>query len=180
MRANFTPIVAYAVHTSGKQQTIPNTKLDDKNWYMDRLMPDLKQYYKGDYVFTKGYVQDYADNSGKQWAIYNKKVYDLTDYLYTVQFFSSSSGTDLPKYDFLNDGISSLFQTNAGQDITKKMDEALAKLTTENAAAVMTCLDRAFYLGELDFRLTPRCTVQNWLLLAFSIILMSTILVKCE
>ena len=65
MRANFTPIVAYAVHTSGKQQTIPNTKLNDKNWYMDRLMPDLKQYYKGSYVLTKGYVQSYADSSDK-------------------------------------------------------------------------------------------------------------------
>lgn len=59
------------------------------------------------------------------------------------------------------------------------MDSELAKLSTEDAANHMKCLDNAFYLGETDFRLTAKCTVQNWLLLAFSIILMSTILMKC-
>jgi chitin synthase len=64
-RANFTPIVDYAVHTSGALQTIPNTKLDDSDWYYGRLLPDLQQYYKGSYVYTKGYIEDYAANSGK-------------------------------------------------------------------------------------------------------------------
>jgi chitin synthase len=65
MYANFTPTVAYAVHTSGALQTIPNTKLNNANWYKDDLQPTLEQYLKGDYVYTKGAVQDYADNSGK-------------------------------------------------------------------------------------------------------------------
>jgi chitin synthase len=60
------------------------------------------------------------------------------------------------------------------------MDSELAKLSTEDAANHIKCLDNAFYLGETDFRLTARCTVQNWLLLAFSIILMTTILAKCK
>lgn len=115
----------------------------------------------------------------RQWAIYKNKVYDLSDYLYTVQYYSSSSGTDLPNYSFLDTDVSGLFQTNAGQDISSKMDAVLAKLSSDNATAQMTCLNNAFYVGELDFRLTARCTVQNWLLLAFSIILMSTILAKC-
>jgi len=63
MRANFTPIVQYAVHTSGKQQTIPDTKLNADDWYTNRLMPDLQQYYKGSYVYTKGYVAQEADSS---------------------------------------------------------------------------------------------------------------------
>jgi len=115
----------------------------------------------------------------RQWAIYRNKVYDLSDYLYTVQYYSSSSGTDLPNYSFLNDDVTGLFQQSAGQDITKQMDTALAKLSSEDAANQLTCLDNAFYVGETDFRLTARCTVQNWLLLAFSIILMTTILSKC-
>jgi chitin synthase len=115
----------------------------------------------------------------RQWAIYKNKVYDLSDYLYTVQYYSSSSGTDLPNYSFLNDDVTGLFQQSAGQDITKQMDTALAKLSSEDAANQLTCLDNAFYVGETDFRLTARCTVQNWLLLAFSIILMTTILSKC-
>jgi chitin synthase len=65
MYANFTPTVAYAVHTSGTLQTIPNTKLNNANWYKDDLQPTLEQHLKGDYVYTKGVVQDYADNSGK-------------------------------------------------------------------------------------------------------------------
>lgn len=116
----------------------------------------------------------------RQWAIYKNKIYDLSDYLYTVQYYSSSSGTDLPNYDFLNDDVSGLFQTSAGQDITKQMTAALAKLSSEDAARHIECLDNAFYVGATDFRETARCTVQNWLLLAFSIILMTTILAKCK
>ena len=61
MRANFTPIVAYAVHTSGPLQTISGTKLDDVNWYKNRLLPDLEQYYQGSFVFDKAYIQISAD-----------------------------------------------------------------------------------------------------------------------
>lgn len=107
-------------------------------------------------------------------------MYDLSNYLYTVKYYSSSSGTDLPNYSFLNSDLSSLFQTNAGQDITSQMNAVFDKMSTENVTAHKTCLDRAFYLGELDFRLTARCTVQNYLLLAFSIILITTIATKCE
>ena len=63
MRANFTPVVAYAIHTSGALQTTQNTHLDDANWYNDRLLPGLTQYYKGSFVYDKSYVQDQADSS---------------------------------------------------------------------------------------------------------------------
>ncbi|WVF66498.1 hypothetical protein IAT40_001238 [Kwoniella sp. CBS 6097] len=174
-RANFTPIVAYAVHTSGKLQTINGSKLDDENWYNDRLLPDLKQYYKGSFVWDKASIESGADSDSKQWAIYKKKVYDLSDYLYTVQYYSGTSGTDLPNYSFLNEDLSGLFQTQAGQDITSAMQEVLDKMSTEDAERQLTCLDNAFYLGKLDFRKDSRCLVQNYLLLAFSVIIMSTI-----
>lgn len=35
-----------------------------------------------------------------------------------------------------------------------------------------------FYVGETDFRLTPKCQIQPYLLLTFSIILVTTILAK--
>jgi chitin synthase len=63
MRANFTPVVAYAVHTSGALQTIPDTKLDAGDWYTNRLMPSLKDMYKGDFVYDKAYVRNEADGS---------------------------------------------------------------------------------------------------------------------
>lgn len=114
------------------------------------------------------------------WAIYRNKVYDLSDYLYTVDYYSSSSGTDLPKYDFFNTDVSTLFQTNTGQDITKALDKVFAGMSTDDVSKTLDCLNNAFYYGETDFRKTPRCTVQNYLLLAFSIIIMTTIGMKCK
>lgn len=107
-------------------------------------------------------------------------MYDLSDYLYTVQFYSSSSGTDLPNYKFFDTSLSGLFQTNAGQDITSQMDSVLGGMTAEKAEQHMTCLDTAFYVGQTDFRDSPRCLVQNYLLLALSIILCLVIGIKCE
>lgn len=178
--ANFTPIVDYAVHRSGKAQTISGTKLDDSNWYTDTLQPALQQYYKGFYVYDKAYVASQADESSRQWAIYNKGVYDLSDYLYTVKYYSSSSGTDLPNYSFLNSDLSTLFQTNAGQDITQAMQKVLDGMNSTEATETLNCLNNAFYVGKLDFRKEARCLVQNYLLLAFSLILVSVILCKCE
>ena len=61
MRANFTPIVAYAIHTSGPLQTINGTKLSDINWYDETLLPGLVQYYMGSYVYSKSDVSAQAD-----------------------------------------------------------------------------------------------------------------------
>ena len=111
--------------------------------------------------------------------MYKNKVYDLSDYFQTVDYYSTSSGADLPNYSFFNSDFSDLFQTQSGQDITKAADKILSKLDSGVVADTMTCLNNAFYVGETDFRLTARCTVQNYLLLAFSIVLMTTIAAKC-
>ena len=116
----------------------------------------------------------------RQWAIYKKRVYDLSDYLYTVKYYSASSGTDLPNYGFFNSDVSSLFSTNTGQDITKALDKVFAGMSTEDVDRTLTCLNTAFYYGETDFRKEAKCTVQNYLLLAFSIIIITTIAAKCE
>ncbi|CAD6587719.1 MAG: hypothetical protein TREMPRED_004832 [Tremellales sp. Tagirdzhanova-0007] len=178
MRANFTPIIGYAVHTSGPLQTINGTKLDDINWYDNTLLPGLVQYYKGSFVYSKSDVQGQADADSRQWAIYNTKVYDLSDYLSTVQYYSTSSGTDLPNYAFLNSDLTALFSTQSGQDITTALRKVLGTMSSDNVTSQLNCLNNAFYVGELDFRDSPRCLVQNYLLLAFSIILITTIASK--
>ena len=116
----------------------------------------------------------------RQWAIYRNKVYDLSDYLYTVQYYSQSSGTDLPNYGFLNSDLSALFSTQAGQDISKAMDQVLDGMSADDHQHTLECLNNAFYVGETDYRKSARCTVQNYLLLAFSIILITTIASKCK
>ncbi|TYJ51675.1 hypothetical protein B9479_007746 [Cryptococcus floricola] len=172
-RANFTPILDYAVHTSGPAQTDTETKLTNIDWYKDTLGPKLDKYYKGYYVYTKDQVADGADSDSKSWAIYKKKVYDLSDYLETETYYTGQSN-----YSFLNDDIASLFQSSSGQDITSDLDEILSGLSSDEQTAQMTCLDNAFYYGKLDFRKDAKCTVQNYLLLAFSIIIMATIASK--
>jgi chitin synthase len=107
-------------------------------------------------------------------------VYDLSDYLYTVTYYSTSSGPDFPNYKFIDESVSNLFSTNAGQDITGKLDEAMAALGDEKAQQTWTCLNNAFYSGQTDFRESAKCLVQNYLLLALSVILCTVILVKCE
>lgn len=121
-----------------------------------------------------------ADFSNRQWAIYKDKVYDLSDYLYTVTYYATSSGPDFPNYKFLDSSLSALFSTNAGQDITKQIDSVIAGMTDEKAQQTWNCLDTAFYVGQTDFRESAKCLVQNYLLLALSVVLCTVILVKCE
>jgi len=104
----------------------------------------------------------------------------LSDYLYTVKYFQGSSGTDLPNYGFFNSDVSTLFSTKTGQDITKDMDKVFAKMSTQDVDATLKCLNNAFYYGETDFRTEAKCTVQNYILLAFSIIIITTIATKCK
>lgn len=59
--SNFTPIDPNAIHQSGKQQTVPGTKLQDANWWYDTLSPTLKDMYKGSLVFDKKDVAAAAD-----------------------------------------------------------------------------------------------------------------------
>lgn len=65
MRANFTPVVGYAIHTSGPLQPTNGTRLNDVNWYEDRLMRDLVQYYKGSYVYGRKDVEGQADSASR-------------------------------------------------------------------------------------------------------------------
>lgn len=65
IKANFTPLVQYAVHTSGSAQAASGTKLNDENWYFDRFTPYVEQYYKGTFVYTKKEVQAAADDGSK-------------------------------------------------------------------------------------------------------------------
>lgn len=113
------------------------------------------------------------------WAVYKEGVYDLTDYFTTVTFYAADT-TVADTYSFLDSSITDVFQNFPGQDITKALDNAFAALGDESASQQLTCLKNAFYKGEKDFRTSPRCTANNYILLAFSVLIMVTILAKCE
>lgn len=108
------------------------------------------------------------------WAIYNNAVYDLSDYINTVEINTAS------QYSFLNSDIVDIFKQQPGQDITKPLNNVLAGLDSTTRDQNMQCINNMFYYGEPDFRKDARCQVQNVLLLVFSIILLTSIGVKCK
>ncbi|KAK5420090.1 hypothetical protein LTR06_001560 [Exophiala xenobiotica] len=170
LQHNNTDAVLYpsAVHTSGtRYQTDQKSKLYSWNWYADDFLPKIKDYYKGDLVVTRGGVQNQADSSQRMWVIIDKKIYDLTDYFYTLNLMNNY-GT----YKFFPDEVTELFTNNAGSDITDKWG------TTATFANSLNCMDNAFYVGKVDFRQSAKCQVNNYILLAFTILLCTVILVK--
>lgn len=168
---NLSAPIAQAVHLSGAAQPRKNTKLDNPNWYYQRFLPTMKKYLKGYYVYDKDRVQ--TDGSWRSWAIVHGRLYDLTNYLYTQQQHPGDN-----KFSFLNHDLVDLFQAQAGSDITGDYDSLLQNLPAEQQQQHQHCLDQAFYVGQIDFRLEPRCLVQNYLLLSFSVIVFLSIFAK--
>lgn len=101
-------------------------------------------------------------------------MYDLSDYVNTITIYQGST------YEFLNKEITNVFKQQAGQDISKNLNKVIAGLDAQTATENIDCIKTLFYLGEVDFRNTPRCTVQSYLLLVFTGILCASIALKCE
>lgn len=158
-----------AVHKSGPINQPNNaTKLHDINWYTSRFLPRIQEYYKGDLVTKKSSVSSQGQNDDRTWVILNGKIYDLTDYFYTQK-----TEGNIGMYSFIPEDVADLIQQNAGMDITSQW-----KFNDPDYEKTFDCMENAFYEGKTDFRDTPRCQVQNYILLAFTIILCAVILTK--
>ncbi|UZJ51703.1 hypothetical protein CBS101457_001023 [Exobasidium rhododendri] len=168
---DYTPTVTQAVHTSGPLSGFPSSKLANIEWYPDTFLPYMQKYYKGSFVISKKDVA--SKGNDKNWAIVDSKVYDLSNYVWTNSLSTSSSA-----YQFLPSGVSDLFSSQAGADITSDFKDAMNSLNSTEKAATQACLDNVFYAGKKDFRDDARCQVQNYLLLGFSILLVVTIVSK--
>ena len=157
-----------AIHTCGRYNTYPNTGLDDIHWYNNVFLQKMKKYYKGDLVtkMSSFHAQGQQDPP-RQWFMIHDKIYDLTDYYKTVD-----TEGDQALYKFIPPDVSDVIQANPGQDITDKW------LDSKNFTHTLTCLNNAFYVGKSDFRDSAKCQVNNYILLAFTIILCAVILVK--
>ena len=166
---NDTTAVRYpiALHKSGPRQGDTTSKLHEITWYEDIFLPKINEYYKGHIVYTRGKVSEQARMDQRRWAIVNQSIYDLTDYFYTLD---RMNGYD--KYSFLPTSVSDLFKDYPGTDVTDKWQDSVQFQNAQN------CLDRVFYVGKVDFRETPRCQVNNWILLAFTILICTVVLVK--
>ncbi|KAH7888944.1 glycosyltransferase family 2 protein [Phlebopus sp. FC_14] len=174
---NTTEIVyPQAMHSSGANAPTTPTALDNENWYTATFLPKINTYYKGPLVWEPSEIYSQANDTNIQriWAIYENSIYDLTDYVYT----SSTIEQNIATYNFLDPNLVSAFTEQPGEDITNSLNGVLAGMDATNRTANMDCLQNAFYWGETDFRYTPRCQVQNYMLLVFSSIIMASMALK--
>ncbi|EME86663.1 glycosyltransferase family 2 protein [Pseudocercospora fijiensis CIRAD86] len=171
LQSNNTLLYPNAEHTSGPRfQPDTTTKLHNINWYIDVFLPRMKQYYKGELVYKRSTIASEGQKYSRKWSIINEKVYDLTNYFYTLDLENH-----LPAYDFLPADVVTLFSNNPGGDITEQWNKNLNFTTRTNS---LNCLNNMFYIGGVDFRQSARCQVNNYILLAFTIILCAVILTK--
>ncbi|KOS21639.1 Chitin synthase 6 [Escovopsis weberi] len=167
-----------AQHVSGAMSPDPRSALHDKYWYWNDFIPKMQEFYKGQLVYKKKDIKREGKDLGHQWAYYKNEVYDLTNYFHTQDVLQDDF-----RYQFLNSKVEDIFKENAGNDITKLMDELLndTNMNKTEAASVTNswyCVQRTFFKGFTDFRETPRCVVNNYILLAFTVILCTVIVVK--
>lgn len=157
-----------AVHISGHRfQTDQQSALYSWDWYSDTFLPKINQYFKGDLVVTRGSVKSQGENDQRQWVIIDKNIYDLTDYFYTLNL-----NNNFAIYKFFPDEVTDLISQNPGLDITDQWG------TNAAFANSLNCMNNAFLVGKVDFRDSAKCQVNNYILLAFTIILCTVILVK--
>ena len=168
LQDNNTVTYPEGVHSSGPiNQADPGNPLHDWNWYSQRFIPKIQEYYKGDLVVDKGKVYSQGQNEGHEWVIINDKIYDLTNYFYTLKLMDN-----YPTYEFFPSQVSDLIKNNPGSDVTNQWGKG------GSWDASLQCMENAFYAGKVDFRNSARCQVNNYILLAFTIMLCAVILTK--
>ncbi|KAF7289054.1 Glycosyltransferase family 2 protein [Mycena chlorophos] len=172
---NFSETEPTALHVSGQLQSITASALHNNDWYTATFLPKMKNYKKGPLVFTSKNLRDQAADQdiAKIWGRYNNQIFDLTDYLYTIQ-----QNTNNAAYEFLDSDLVSVFKEQSGQDITKPLNVVLDAMDPDKRGLNMECLNNAFYVGNWDFRKSARCQVQNYFLIAASGVLMASLGLK--
>jgi chitin synthase len=162
-----------AIHDSGPFfQPTQSSKLYKIDWYTSVFLPRMKEMYKGDLVYSSSTIKSQGTDNNRMWFTLGNNLYDMTDYFYNVDLYAGDN-----KYVFFPSKITAAVQQNPGGDLTSAFS-TLAESNSTMVAASQQCLDNYFYAGRVDFRNSVKCQVTNYLLLAFTIILCSVILVK--
>ncbi|ORZ19792.1 chitin synthase-domain-containing protein [Absidia repens] len=175
IQPNSSLVLGPFVHKSGAQAVDPTLKaMTDPNWYTNTFLPNMKMYKKGPLVIPITQLEDDHKSWGRSVLAVNGKVYDITDYLSTANYY----GTANPSYHFLDSAVEQIFQYFSGTDATDNWNKYFGNLSPEAQAQNMNCLNNMFYLGDVDIRDTPKCQFSNYLLLAFACLMCLTIVVK--
>jgi chitin synthase len=170
MQFNNTITDSNAQHLSGANSRQPTSALARVDWYSNVFLPAMKEFKKGDLVWMKSKIKDEGENLQHMWFTMGDKVYDLTDYFYTLDRMDNRA-----PYTFLDPDLKDIVTKNAGNDITEDFNNKLNATTRQES---LQCLDQMFYIGKTDFRKTAKCRVNDYILLAFTVILVTVIGVK--
>lgn len=167
-----------AIHNSGFFNSDPRSALADDNWYWDKFLPKMKEYYHGDIVIKKSTVKSQGLNDQYMWAMYGDEIYDLSNYFYT-----QDKQPNVATYEFLNSDVSDLWKNSPGTNIKAELDALIEnssgnKTRNANIRNSWQCIQNIAYRGITDFRETPKCQVNNYLLLAFAVIICFIVVVK--
>ncbi len=167
-----------AMHVSGPLASDPTSEMSALDWYGHKFIPRMKRdFFKGNLVIKRDFVRQDGEDNSHYWFIIDDVIYDLNNYFYTLKIREGYAG-----FKYIDDEIADLIQQNAGQDISEKWhkleDEAKTNKRTNMLAAHMGCFKNTFVAGYPDFRDTARCQANNYILLAFTIILCMVIVSK--
>lgn len=179
LTANTSITDSAATHVSGPylSNTDNSSHLHSIDWYTEYFLPRMKEYYKAELVVKRSNVYSDGEAGYNDWFILNNKIYDLTDYFYTIDEIQTTNTA----YAFLDSDLTDLVKNYPGTDLTQKWNALYAAANTTQKNILLNninCLNNAFYAGEPDFRNSFKCQVTNYILLAFTIILCGVILVK--
>jgi chitin synthase len=171
LTSNETLTNSFAIHKSGSQTNLADSKaLMSEEWYPNVFLPAMKEFRKGELVWETKKIRDEGENLNHMWFTLKDRVYDLTDYFKTLDMMN-----DLDQYKFLDTKLTDLVKSKAGTDLSEDFGN---QLSAEAQSYNLQCLDNVFYVGKTDFRSTPKCKVNDYILLAVTIILGAVIVIK--
>jgi chitin synthase len=162
---------AFAIHRAGQQTNMPDSKaLSSDDWYQTTFLEAIKEFRKGDLVWESKKIKDEGEDLNHMWFTLHDKVYDLTDYFHTLAVMN-----DLSDYRFLDPKLEDMVKSNAGTDLSEDFSN---NLNSTAQIYNLQCLDNVFYVGKTDFRKTVKCQINDYILLAVTIVLCSVIVIK--
>jgi chitin synthase len=171
LTSNTTVTNSLGVHKSGSQTNMPDSAaLKQDDWYPKVFLPAMKEMRKGDLVWASDKIKNEGENDNHMWFTLDDDVYDLTDYFKTLQV-----NNDGAEYQFLDPKLVDLVKSNAGTNLKEEFGN---QLNSTAQSYNLQCLKNTFYIGKTDFRKTAKCRVNDYILLAVTIILCSVIVIK--
>ncbi|KAK9368538.1 chitin synthase-domain-containing protein [Lipomyces kononenkoae] len=145
------------------------------DWYTEQMIMLRANFKKGDVAISTQYMQTLI-KKGDVLASIHGSVFDLTTYVVGGRQIKVPPGVtrnDSVNTDFMSNTVVSLFQSQAGNDISKYWDNLDLDPVTKSQQWV--CLQNLFYAGQVDTRNSPKCQFAQYFLLAVSAFMASVI-----